>query len=340
MAAGIAICQVLAGAERGGLERHCADLCNALAERHTVTVIAHPVHAAAFAGRVRFVPLDLAAWRYHPARLWQLLGVLLRIKPDVVHSHASKATAMVALLRPRFSARFVATLHNAKSNAGMFRGCDAVIAVSRALCQTLPARRTWVIRNGIAAPAPVDQSDVAALREPLQGRALALAVGRLVEAKGFDLLLAAWRQLPAQLWIAGDGPQRGSLERTIDRYALRDRVRLLGHRDDVALLMRAANLLVLPSRREGFPYVLVEALHHRLAVVATRVPGAVDVLPEQWLVPAGDSTALRGICARALGDAPRLRADFAEPWARAAVELNLSAMVERTESVYRQVLDG
>ncbi len=327
-----AICQVLAGAESGGLERHFIELCNALCEWHQVTAIAHPMHAQALDGRVRFVPLDLAGGRFNPRLLLMLYRALRRAAPDIVHCHANKATAMLALLKPLLSSSLVATLHNRKSRVRMFRRCDAVIAVSQSLADSLPGRDVSVIPNGIAPPAPVDAECVAAIKAPLAGQPLVLAAGRLVAAKGFDVLLAAWHAVPAQLWVAGEGPQRGQLEGLIRDYRLQDSVRLLGQRDDIDVLMEAADLLVLPSRREGFPYVLLEALHHRLPVVATRVPGAVDVLPQPWLVPIED--------AAALSDPARLQTDFNAVWDRAHEELSLATMVQRTEAVYRKVLHG
>ncbi len=104
--------------------------------------------------------------------------------------------------------------------------------------------------------------------------------------------------------------------------------------------MEAADLLVLPSRREGFPYVLLEALHHRLAVVATQVPGAQDVVPATWRVPADDAAALAAALQHALSDPVRLRADFEPVWRRAQRELTLQAMVQSTEAFYRKVLRG
>jgi len=340
MQPGRVICQVLAGAESGGLERHFIDLCNALAERHQVTAIAHPMHAAALHGRVQFVPLDLSGGRFNPRLLLRLYRAVRRAAPDLVHSHANKATAMVALLKPLLSLSFVATLHNHKSRLWMFRRCDAVIAVSQSLGACLPGRQVTVIPNGIAPPVPVDAARVAAIKQGLRGKPLVLAAGRLVQAKGFDVLLTAWQAIRAQLWIAGEGPQRAQLETLIRRHRLEDRVRLLGQRDDIAVLMEAADLLVLPSRREGFPYVLLEALHHRLPVIATRVPGALDVVPQPWLVAVEDAAALAAAINRALSDASCLQADFQPLWQQAREELSLATMVRRTEALYQKVLHG
>lgn len=331
---------MLAGAESGGLERHFVDLCNALAERHQVTAIAHRMHAGALDGRVNFVPLDLSGGRFNPRLLLKLRGALRCAAPDLLHSHANKATAMLALLKPWLPMAFVATLHNSKSRAWMFRRCDAVIAVSESLSDCLPRRVVNVIPNGIAPPAPVSAARVAACRNALNGQPLVLAVGRLVQAKGFDVLLGAWQTIAAQLWIAGDGPQRGRLDTLIRRNRLQDRVRLLGQREDIDVLMQAADLLVLPSRREGFPYVLLEALQRRLPVIATRVPGAQDLLPASRLVEVGDAVALNAAVSRALSDLPRLRAEFEGPWRAAAEELTLDNMARQTEALYQRVLHG
>jgi glycosyltransferase involved in cell wall biosynthesis len=328
----------MAGAESGGLERHFVELCNALAERHDVTAVAHPMHAAAFSDQVRFFALDLAGSRFNPLLLRELYSILRGTLPDLVHTHANKATAMVGFLKPLLSLSFVATLHNHKSRVSMFRKCDAVIAVSQSLAACLPEREVTVIENGIAPPPAVAPGALAALRETLAHPPLTLAVGRLVEAKGFDLLLEAWQPVAGELWIAGEGPQRARLEALIRARGLDHRVRLLGHRDDVDLLMEAADLLVMPSRKEGFPYVLLEALHHSLPVVATRVPGAVDLLPEGWLVAVDDEAALTAVLERALSAPAQLQQDFAPVWRYAQQELSLRAMVERTEALYRKVL--
>ncbi len=298
------------------------------------------MHAAALDSGVHFVPLDLSGGRFNPRLLLLLYRALRRAMPDIVHTHANKATAMVALLRPLLSLSFVGTLHNYKSRVAMFRRCDTVIAVSESLGACLPGCEVSVIPNGIAPLAPVSAARVAAVRTQLGGQPLALAVGRLVPAKGFDVLLHAWQDIAVPLWIAGEGPERAELETLIRTNRLQDRVRLLGHRDDIGVLMEAAALLVLPSRREGFPYVLLEALHHRLPVIATRVPGAVDLLPQSWLVAAEDAAALAGTVSRGLSDPARLRADFETLWRDAGQALSLHTMVRRTEALYQRVLGG
>ena len=105
-----------------------------------------------------------------------------------------------------------------------------------------------------------------------------LTAARLTAGKGLFELLQAAREMPdAVFFIAGEGPLRHKLETQIERFGLGERVRLLGHRQDLAGLMRAVDLFVLPSYREGTPRVISEALAAGLPIVATNVDG----IPEQ-----------------------------------------------------------
>jgi glycosyltransferase involved in cell wall biosynthesis len=148
------------------------------------------------------------------------------------------------------------------------------------------------------------------------GRPVVLAAGRLAAQKGFGVLLkaaAAWRDLyPVPLVvIAGQGPLAGDLRAQAGELGV-DAV-FLGHRDDVPELLAAAAVFVLPSRWEGQPLVLQEALRAGAPVVATRVGGVPGLTGEDaaLLVPPGDPRALAAAVRSVLTDAPlaaRLRA--------------------------------
>jgi glycosyltransferase involved in cell wall biosynthesis len=148
------------------------------------------------------------------------------------------------------------------------------------------------------------------------GRPVVLAAGRLAPQKAFDVLLkaaAAWRDLyPVPLlMIAGEGPLAGDLRAQAGELGV-DAV-FLGHRDDVPALLAAAAVFVLPSRWEGQPLVLQEALRAGAPVVATRVGGVPGLAGEDaaLLVPPGDPRALAVAVRSVLTDAPlaaRLRA--------------------------------
>jgi len=128
-----------------------------------------------------------------------------------------------------------------------------------------------------------------------------LALGRLVEKKGFPLLLAACRNLAEwgvdfRLTLAGDGPQRRHLLGLVQEYALGDKVNFLGHvpHNRVPELFRQADQFIMPcivarrGDRDGLPNVILEALAFQVPVVATDVNGVNEaVIPGKtgWLVP-------------------------------------------------------
>ena len=291
--------------------------------------------------QVRLEPMDLSAWRYQPAALFKLYRALRKHRPQVVHAQANKAAAMVGALRLVLRAKSVATIHNFKRSTRMYRSFDRVIAVSHHTAKQLGHPRTEVIYNGIEPPVPMVRTGLAYLREAL-GRELAqpavLAVGRLVAAKGFELLLRAWVDVPAFLVIVGDGPEHGRLEALVRELGLSDRVMLAGYREDIVALLTNADMMVISSFKEGFSYVLAEGLHVRQVAVATRVPVAMEILPEGFLVDYGDPQALAETINSALRDPDATRRAFEPVWEFAARELTLKRMVEKTEQVYQKLL--
>ena len=171
-----------------------------------------------------------------------------------------------------------------------------------------------------------------------------LAVGRLAAQNGFDVLLGAaarWQDLdPAPLLaIAGDGPLAGELRARAASLGVG--ATFLGHRDDVADLLAAAAVFVLPSRWEGQPLILQEALRAGAAIVATRVGGIPDLVDDDaaLLVEPDDATALAVAVSAVLTDAAlatRLRAAAAR---RGAALPTVDEAVAAALAAYAQVLE-
>ena len=134
-----------------------------------------------------------------------------------------------------------------------------------------------------------------------------LAVGRLHEQKGFDLLLQAWEPIEKtysdwSLRIVGEGPKRAELEAQIESQGLK-RVVLAGATNNVLDEYEAASIFVLSSRYEGLPLALIEAMWSGLPCIAFDCPqGPAELLAENrgWLVPDGDIAELTAQIAYAL----------------------------------------
>jgi GalNAc-alpha-(1->4)-GalNAc-alpha-(1->3)-diNAcBac-PP-undecaprenol alpha-1,4-N-acetyl-D-galactosaminyltransferase len=205
--------------------------------------------------------------------------------------------------------------------------------------------RVVVIPNPfVPPPAPAeDESGDGATRGPAL-----IAVGRLHRDKGFDILLEAFALLRDehprwQLTVLGEGEERGRLEALRDGLRLGGRVSLPGRVKDPYTFLRRATLFALPSRAEGFPLALCEALACGLPAVCADCAGGVRDIIEDGvnglLVPKEDA----GSLARALG---RLMSDEAE---RRRLALRAPEVVERFspqktfeawESLLREVLGG
>jgi teichuronic acid biosynthesis glycosyltransferase TuaC len=161
-----------------------------------------------------------------------------------------------------------------------------VITVSAALKDGLVAmdvdeNKITVLRNGVDLKLfrPLDRQ-ATRKRLGLNGPTL-ISVGLLIERKGHDLIVEAMPSLPGYtLLIAGEGPERGNLERQIERLGLQDRVRLLGARPHSELpeLYGAADALILASSREGWANVLLEAMGCGTPAIGSPIWGNPEVI--------------------------------------------------------------
>jgi glycosyltransferase involved in cell wall biosynthesis len=171
-----------------------------------------------------------------------------------------------------------------------------------------------------------------------------LVVARFEPQKDHATLLSALRAMPRRDWsleLVGDGPLRAAYERDVVAAGLGERVRFVGEVDDVEARMAASQVVVLASRWEGLPLVLLEAMRAGLPVVATDVGGVAEAVVDGitgLLVPRGDARRLAGAMAglvRSPGRRARMGAAARQRYEDA---FTLDAMVEETLRVYRTTL--
>jgi glycosyltransferase involved in cell wall biosynthesis len=137
-----------------------------------------------------------------------------------------------------------------------------------------------------------------------QDRVAIMTVGRLVAEKGFPELIEAMRDIDADLWVVGERLASdhaagidGALESLQDDRSLKERVKLLGYRSDIPDLLRAADIFVSASHREGMPRSIIEAMMCGLPVVATNIRGSREEVRDGEtgrLVPVKDPSSLAG----------------------------------------------
>lgn len=274
----------------------------------------------------RHVEVPLGSGR--PLDLLRSVAVLRRLarreRPDVVHAHNVKA-ALVARLAVGPRTPVVATMHGVPARqerrAGRLLAMTAthVVAVSEHVAATLrshgvAANRITVVENAVEPIATTDRAEARRALGLSDDRPVALVLARLADQKRHDLLLDAWPHVlaTAELLVAGDGPRRAELERTVAAMppAVRSRVHLLGTRTDVDVLLGATDLLVLPTDWEGLPISLLEALGAGVPAVVSDVGGVSAVAEGVHLVAPGSADALATAVDTLLRD-PARRADLA-----------------------------
>jgi glycosyltransferase involved in cell wall biosynthesis len=306
----------------------CREHARALATRHDVVVLAslatsRPDFLAyrledAVEDGIRTLRVRYRRPFLRPAAMgFQLLGMLAawrRLRregwrADVVHAHVFEAAPPAIALARLSRAPVAITEHYTGFQRGLVTGYDRTLArlsfehadlvapVSEELAGHLrelaPGAPFEVVPNVVdtSAFAPASGAQAGHTGPRL------LNVAALAEKKGHRFLLAALAELPgATLDIVGDGELRGDLERTARDLGIADRVRFLGERpkQEVAELMRAADLFVLPSLAENLPVVLIEAQASGLPAVATDVGGVSELVDDAAgaLVPPANPAAL------------------------------------------------
>jgi len=365
-----------ANATTGGGERHTVDLARALADRGVELGIAAPAggdlaRVAAEIGATYFpLPLD-GVLRFKT--ILQLRGVIERFAPDLVHAQGARAAAFARPADLQAAKRLIYTVHGIHADQGALRFFK--LAVERILrrrtayfitvcaadkergvqLRILEPQRTRVIYNGIATHAAVDlqakQSEAEAFRTEAGASPeslLLLHVGRISPQKNQSQLLEAFAALMPQmpqavlaLISAGTEQQQAALASQIDHLGITSSVHLLPPRPDLTAAFVAADLFVLPSLWEGFPYTIIEAADAGCAIVATDVGGnkeAIAVPQEGWLAPPGDQTALTAALTEALEDPEQRHKRAARAKAHVDTAFTLEAMVEQTFTLYQELV--
>ncbi len=333
--------QAIGGARHGGAEGFFLRLAVALqrAGQDQLVLLRHAEHGETLrrAGiAVRELPFGGVFDRTTSGGFRRAIA---EYRPDIVLSWMSRASRLC----PDGDFVHVARLggyYDLKS----YRRCDHLIFNTRDLVASFiargwPAERAHYLPNFVdAAPAPPLAREKLATPDEVP---LALALGRLHENKGFDVLLAALAETPdLHLWLAGEGPLRHALESRAASLGIAGRVRFLGWRDDVAALLAAADFLVCPSRHEPLGNVVIEAWAAGRAVIAAAAAGPSELIGDGEsgiLVPVEDAAALAASMRRLAGD-PVLRARLAAAGHAAyAAQFTEAAVVRRYQDFFAAV---
>ena len=304
--------------EVGGSQRQIVQLAMGLKERGIECVVLYFIKPSFLVDRLHAAGIQTLRVdkrrRVDPGFVWKLRQTIRQWAPDVLHCYSFTAELWGAIAtrllpaaeRPTLITSVRGTYEWYSANQWRMKHwasqrSQGIISNSRegaeyaARQMGLPMSRFSIVHNGVEVPEPAADA-VAALRKEYtaavpNGQAAApfetllLFVGRLVEHKNLPRLLDAFARVAAErphvrLLLVGGGPLHDMLAARIHELKLDDRALLLGERPDVATLMKAADLLVAPSLREGMSNVILEAMALGLPVLATRVGGTPEVIED------------------------------------------------------------
>lgn len=364
----------------GGIFRHIVDLATAqCAAGHEVGIVCNSLEGGAFedqsiAGVAPHLALGVA--RFPMRRQVSLadlraIRTLLRhlgaLAPDVVHGHGSKGGAYGRLIgtwlgRARPVARIYSphggSLHYDESSLEgriyfaserlLERATDAIVHVSAYEAETyrrkvgIPRREAFVIRNGLR---PSEYVPIA----PADGARDLLVLGMLRDLKGIDVFLKALAQLgtahgrAATAYVVGQGEPHDlrRYQALAGTLGIADRVSFLPPRP-TREAFAMARAVVVPSRAESMPYVVLEAIAAGLPVMATRVGGIPEIFGSRAdeLVAPGDPGALARAIDRLLADPARAARDALARREWLMPRFNIDLMQEQVAKLYDAILDA
>jgi glycosyltransferase involved in cell wall biosynthesis len=371
----VRVASVITRLARGGSERRLYDVLRAIPAEHLVVVgrDSDPRAIEAVAADHEVMSCTDLVRSVDPRRdgraLVRLVSILRARSVDVVHTHQSKA-GLLGRVAAR-SARVPIVYHSASMASfgpGYGRAESSAFAIAERLTAPLVSRyfvvgtdladrlaangvsrrRLQVVRSSLDLRAfvPATPDEVARLRATLgvvPERPVVSYVGSLDERKGVlslpDVVERAARGRPVTLLVAGDGPGHATLDARRAHATRGVELVLLGHVDDVASVMRASDLLVLPSSAEGLPQVLVQAASCGLPFAAYEVDGVRELVSmgaEGRVVPVGDTGALGSAISAELDLVPRPRPRPADAAAWSAWDP--ATVAEQYRAAYEQDL--
>ena len=234
---------------------------------------------------------------HYISSIFKIIKYVKNNKIDVIHTHGTPSNIVGIICKLVCKCKFIVTIHSdldydfSGNKLKIYkivekmtcRFSDQIVTVSKDLSNKLSLRNIKneinIIHNGIKA-------NVTSIERKTKNVFTFLFVGRLSEVKNIELLLDGMNYLKTKLYsfecfIVGDGEQKERLMEITDNYGLVDCVHFVGFKDDVSSYMKKADLLLVTSRMEGIPLVIIEAFANKLPVLASRVGGIKEIITDE-----------------------------------------------------------
>ena len=277
-----------------GIEQHVNELVLNLEQesKTDVIIICNKEIASRFDGNNIQVINNFS--RRSPIGLIKLLLKIHKIKPDIIHTHGSKTTSIINVIKKFLPIKHVATAHGIKNKTSVYKKATKLITVSQMVKESIEA--SSVVINNWYPPIVQDKKSL--------NNDYVLAVGRLEKVKGFDLLIQSWINIKDNLIIIGSGKEYDSLINLISQHNLDTKIQIIDEmsQEDLADYYKNASMLVISSRSEGGPRVALEALYQEIPVISTNVGHMAEILPKELLAEPDNLESLKDLIEAYVGN--------------------------------------
>ncbi len=337
--------------DAGGAERNLATLAAGLDRARFDVAVASLMPPGRIGGELaaKGVPvLDLGmTHRANVFAFCRLVRWLKRTRPDILHTWLFHANVLGRLAAKLAGVPHVVSSIRVAEPRRWHLALDRLTAGrAEVILVNSPSLQDYAAEHGIprkklrVIPNAVDLARFTAAPHAKRETPVALFVGRLSPQKGLDVLLRAAARVPrVRFRVVGDGPDRGALERLARELRLAN-VEFAGPSDRVPELLADADMLVLPSRWEGSPNVVLEAMAAGVPVVATNAVGTRDLVTDGVdgvLVAVDDAAALASAIDRIAGDS-RLTERLAAAGRATAAKYSPETMIQSHRELYLSLL--
>ncbi len=364
------ILYIITSGDIGGAQKYVLDLA-----KHFQGVIATGTESnylldTAKREQIRTIPLRFMKRAINPfydlLAFVELLFIIKNSKVDIVHSNSTKAGILASMAGKLCGKKTVFTVHGlslmetnsavikkvyilVEKFASLFR--DRIITVSnndsRLLIKygVVGSNKIRTINNGIA---PIDFKTKQISRKELlipESKTIIGTIARLQHLKGVDILIKSFSLLPEDiksnctLVIIGDGPDLKKLNDLIIELKLQNTVKFLGGKKNASVYLKAFDIFILPSRYEGLPFGLLEAMQAGLPIIATRVGGVTELLENSGLLIEPNSPELLSKSISVLMQNTELWEDMGIKSNLASQQHTIDTMLKKTKQVYFELIN-
>ena len=270
-----------------GIEQHVNELALKQTENNEVHIISTKEIAHQFDQNLNVISINNFG-RRSLFNIYKLFKIIKKLNPHIIHTHGSKTTQIIQIIKSRLNAKYACTIHGIKSKTNIYENADIIIGVSDKTIKSI--KNKALIINNWWNPS-YNEVSIPKNDQPK----FAIAIGRLEKVKGFDQLIKSWEGVESKLLIIGSGTEKNSLNQLIEDLKLGHKIQIIDQvpSNDLVKYYAQASVLIVSSLREGGPRVALEALYMKVPVISTDVGHMNKILPKEFLAEPNNQTALR-----------------------------------------------